>query len=151
LRPIPGPNPRGNFDSHHIFAGRNFNVDPDHPCRTIALTHTGLTKASAKFQARSAFSGAGFTTSESEMVVNHPVRRKIVMLLILLGNAGLVTAVSSLILTFVRQGDSATGSIVKRSGSRRRCSKKKQGKTVRKNEIEQLNDEIVFLPNRLYC
>jgi Trk-type K+ transport system membrane component len=118
---------------------------------TIALTHTGLTKASAKFQARSAFSGAGFTTSESEMVVNHPVRRKIVMLLILLGNAGLVTAVSSLILTFVRQGDSATGSIVKRSGSRRRCSKKKHGKTVRKNEIEQLNDEIVFLPNRLYC
>jgi len=77
-------------------------------------------------------------------VVNHPVRRKIVMLLILLGNAGLVTAVSSLILTFVRQGDSATGSIVKRSGSRRRCSKKKQGKTVRKNEIEQLNDETVF-------
>jgi hypothetical protein len=75
---------------------------------TIALTHTGLTKASAKFQARSAFSGAGFTTSESEMVVNHPVRRKIVMLLILLGNAGLVTAVSSLILTFVRQGDSAS-------------------------------------------
>jgi hypothetical protein len=74
---------------------------------TIALTHTGLTRASAKFQARSAFSGAGFTTSESEMVVNHPVRRKIVMLLILLGNAGLVTAVSSLILTFVRGGDSA--------------------------------------------
>ncbi len=75
---------------------------------TIALTHTGLTKASAKFQARSAFSGAGFTTSESEMVVNHPVRRKIVMILILLGNAGLVTAVSSLILTFIKQGDSAS-------------------------------------------
>lgn len=75
---------------------------------TIALTHTGLTRASAKFQARSAFSGAGFTTSESEMVVNHPVRRRIVMILILLGNAGLVTAVSSLILTFVRQGDSTS-------------------------------------------
>lgn len=74
---------------------------------TIALTHTGLTRASAKFQARSAFSGAGFTTRESEMVVNHPVRRKIVMILILIGNAGLVAAVSSLILTFVQQGDSA--------------------------------------------
>ena len=53
---------------------------------TIALTHTGLTKESAKFQARSAFSGAGFTTSESELVVNHPVRRRIVMFLILIGN-----------------------------------------------------------------
>jgi hypothetical protein len=72
---------------------------------TIALTHTGLTRESAKFQARSAFSGAGFTTSESEMVVNHPVRRKIVMLLILVGNAGIVAAVSTLILGFVQQGD----------------------------------------------
>ena len=75
---------------------------------TIALTHTGLTRESAKFQARSAFSGAGFTTSESEMVVNHPVRRRIVLILILIGNAGIVAAISSLILTFVRQGDSTT-------------------------------------------
>jgi len=74
---------------------------------TIALTHTGLTRSAAQFQARSALSGAGFTTSESEMVVNHPVRRKIVMILILMGNAGLVAAVSSLILTFVRQGEAA--------------------------------------------
>ena len=72
---------------------------------TIALTHTGLTRESAKFQARSALSGAGFTTSESEMVVNHPLRRKIVMFLILIGNAGIVAAMSSLILTFVSGGD----------------------------------------------
>ena len=75
---------------------------------TIALTHTGLTRQTARFQARSAFSGAGFTTSESEMVVNHPVRRKIVMILILIGNAGLVTAASSLILTFIYNGDSSS-------------------------------------------
>lgn len=68
---------------------------------TIALTHTGLTRESAKFQARSAFSGAGFTTEESEMVVSHPVRRKIVMVLILIGNAGILAAISSLILTFL--------------------------------------------------
>jgi hypothetical protein len=72
---------------------------------TIALTHTGLSKQSARFQARSAFTGAGFTTTESEQVVSHPVRRRIVLLLMLLGNAGFVTAVSSLILTFVDQGD----------------------------------------------
>lgn len=75
---------------------------------TIALTHTGLSRESAKFQARSAFSGAGFTTKESEMVVNHPVRRKIVLTLILIGNAGLVAAISSLILTFVKQGNPTT-------------------------------------------
>ena len=75
---------------------------------TIALTHTGLTRESSKFQARSALSGAGFTTSESELVVNHPVRRRIVMFLILIGNAGIVAAVSTLILTFVQTGDATS-------------------------------------------
>ncbi|MBK5969390.1 MULTISPECIES: TrkA C-terminal domain-containing protein [Thiorhodovibrio] len=71
----------------------------------IALRHTGLARQSARFQARSAFSGAGFTTTESEQVVNHPVRRRIVLTLMLLGNAGIVTAVSSLMLAFVGGGD----------------------------------------------
>jgi hypothetical protein len=71
----------------------------------IALTYTGLSRQTARFQARSAFSGAGFTTSESEQVVNHPVRRRIVLMLMLLGNAGIVTAVSSLILAFVANKD----------------------------------------------
>jgi hypothetical protein len=39
------------------------------------------------------------------MVVNHPVRRKIVLILILIGNAGIVAAVSTLILTFVSHTD----------------------------------------------
>ena len=65
---------------------------------SVALTHTGLSRESAKFQARSAFTGVGFTTSESEKVVNHPVRRRILLLLMLLGNAGIVTAVSTLII-----------------------------------------------------
>ncbi len=68
---------------------------------TVALTHTGLSKQSARFQARSAFTGVGFTTTESEKVVNHPIRRRILLLLMLLGNAGIVTAVSTLILSFV--------------------------------------------------
>lgn len=78
---------------------------------TVALTHTGLSREAARFQARSAFTGAGFTTSESEKVVNHPLRRRIILLLMLLGNAGIVTAVSSLILTFVGQGESASLSL----------------------------------------
>ena len=68
---------------------------------TVALTHTGLSRESAKFQARSAFTGVGFTTSESEKVVNHPIRRRILLLLMLLGNAGIVTAVSTLIVSFI--------------------------------------------------
>lgn len=68
---------------------------------TIALTHTGLSTQSARFQARSAYTGAGFTTAESEKIMNHPVRRKIIFNLMLIGNAGIVTVMSSLILTFV--------------------------------------------------
>ena len=68
---------------------------------TIALAHTGLSHESARFQARSAFTGVGFTTNEAERVVTHPVRRRILMILMLLGNAGIVTAMTSLILSFV--------------------------------------------------
>ena len=46
---------------------------------TVMLTATGLSREVARFQARSAFTGAGYTTTESESVVNHPVRRRIVM------------------------------------------------------------------------
>lgn len=66
-----------------------------------ALTLTGLSRQSARFQARSAFTGSGFTTEESEGVVNHPVRRRIIMWLMFLGNAGIVTVISSVVLTFV--------------------------------------------------
>jgi len=43
---------------------------------TVALTMTGLSRQVARFQARSALTGTGFTTSEAETVVNHPVRRQ---------------------------------------------------------------------------
>lgn len=67
---------------------------------TVALTHTGLSKKSSKFQARSAFTGVGFTTNESEKVVNHPVRRKILLILMILGNAGIISGITSLIIGF---------------------------------------------------
>jgi len=69
---------------------------------TIALTYTGLSRQSAKFQARSAFTGVGFTTSESEKVVNHPVRRRILLVMMLVGNAGIVTVISTFILGFIQ-------------------------------------------------
>lgn len=72
---------------------------------TIALGVTGLSRESARFQARSAFTGVGFTTSEAENVVNHPVRRRVVLVLMLLGNAGLVTIMASLLLSFSAADD----------------------------------------------
>ncbi len=67
---------------------------------TVILVATGLSRQSAKFQARSALTGAGFTTSESERVVDHPLRRRVIMALMLLGNAGIVAGAGSLILGF---------------------------------------------------
>lgn len=68
---------------------------------TMALTLTGLSREIARFQARSALSGVGFTTSEAESVVAHPVRRRIVLLLMLVGSAGIVTVMATLLLSFV--------------------------------------------------
>ena len=68
---------------------------------TVSLVMTGLSHDIARFQAQSAFSGVGFTTQESELVVKHPVRRRIIRTLILLGNIGLSSAVASLIISFV--------------------------------------------------
>lgn len=67
---------------------------------TVILTASGMSRQSARFQARSAFTGAGFTTTESESVVNHPLRRRVVATLMLLGNAGIVAAASSAIIGF---------------------------------------------------
>ncbi|MCD6228690.1 MAG: TrkA C-terminal domain-containing protein [Candidatus Omnitrophica bacterium] len=70
----------------------------------IALELTGLSPEVASFQAQSAFSGVGFTTTESEAIVNHYLRRRIVRLLMLLGGAGITSSIATLVLTFVGEG-----------------------------------------------
>lgn len=72
---------------------------------TNALVLTGMSLPAARFQAASAFFGTGFTTKEAEMVVNHPVRRRIILHLIIAGNIGLTSAAATLIVTFVQRGD----------------------------------------------
>ena len=71
-----------------------------------ALMLTGLSWDHASFQAYSAFFGVGFTTSEAEAVVDHPVRRRIVRDLIIAGNIGLTSALATLVVSFV---DKASG------------------------------------------
>jgi hypothetical protein len=77
----------------------------------MTLEVTGMSRDSARFQARSALTGAGFTTSESEAVVSHPVRRRVIMRLMLIGSAGIVTVIASLILSF--HGGSAHANLLK--------------------------------------
>ncbi|MDO9576218.1 MAG: TrkA C-terminal domain-containing protein [bacterium] len=60
---------------------------------SIALMMTGMDENRARFQALSAFSGTGFTTKEAESVVNNPLRRRIIMWLMISGNAGIVTVI----------------------------------------------------------
>lgn len=83
---------------------------------TIALVHTGLSKQAARFQARSAFTGVGYTTREAERVVGHPVRRRIIMVLMLLGNVGIISVLASLVLTFV-DNQAGTGEWLRKTGT----------------------------------
>lgn len=67
-----------------------------------ALMMTGLSWDTANFQSYSAFFGVGFTTREAELVVNHPVRRRIIRDLILAGNIGVTSALATLVATLVQ-------------------------------------------------
>jgi TrkA-C domain len=73
---------------------------------TTALTMTGLSYDTASFQSYSAFFGVGFTTREAELVVNHPVRRRIIRDLILAGNIGVTSSLATLVATLLQSPNS---------------------------------------------
>ncbi|MEZ6067686.1 MAG: TrkA C-terminal domain-containing protein [Planctomycetaceae bacterium] len=75
----------------------------------MALVLTGLSHETARFQSRSAFSGVGYTTSEAESIVNHPVRRRIVMILMLLGNLGIGATVAASVPAMLQFSGSGSG------------------------------------------
>ncbi len=66
----------------------------------ISLRMTGIDKESAIFQSLSAFTGTGFTTFEAEDVVNYSSRRKVIKILMLLGNVGIVSIIAMVIVSF---------------------------------------------------
>jgi len=72
---------------------------------TVALKMTGLDEKKAYFQALSAFTGTGFTTKDSELVLENEIRRKIIVFLMVLGNAGLITVITTLVITFGSRGN----------------------------------------------
>ena len=71
---------------------------------SVALQLTGMSKQDARFQSLSALSGTGFTSRESELIVNYPIRRKIIAWLMILGNLGVVSIASTTMISFVHVG-----------------------------------------------
>jgi len=61
----------------------------------IAFQLTGIEWSTAKFQALSCFTSTGFTTREAELIAGNPQRRRIASVLMVLGNAGLVTMIAT--------------------------------------------------------
>lgn len=70
---------------------------------SLLLEKTGLDRSKARFQTLSALTGTGFTTAESEDIVNHTKRRRITTWLIFIGNTGILAFIITAIL-FVRAG-----------------------------------------------
>lgn len=67
----------------------------------IAMRLTGLPENVARFQSISALTGTGFSTTESELIVNYPIRRRILVALMIIGNLGLVSIAGTFIVSFV--------------------------------------------------
>jgi hypothetical protein len=63
---------------------------------TTIFVMTGLDKKIAKFQVISMLTGTGFTTGESELIIDHPVRRKLGAFLILFGAFSLAVIISAI-------------------------------------------------------
>lgn len=74
----------------------------------VALELTGMERERAWFQALSAFTTTGFTSRESEEIMRYPVRRRIVVVLIVLGYAGSVSVIATLVSTFLQRDPAHT-------------------------------------------
>jgi len=63
---------------------------------TVLFTLTGLKKQIARFQVISMLTGTGFTTGESELIIEHPLRRRLGAFLILFGAFSLAVIISAI-------------------------------------------------------
>jgi Trk-type K+ transport system membrane component len=73
---------------------------------SIAFQLTGMEPKMATFQALSAFTNTGFTTSASEDVVQHRTRRVIASVLIIMGYIGIVGVIVTLVRSFAAESGS---------------------------------------------
>ena len=63
---------------------------------TSIYVATGLERKIARFQVISMLTGTGFTTGESELIIDHPVRRRLGAFLILFGAFSLAVIISAI-------------------------------------------------------
>jgi hypothetical protein len=63
---------------------------------TILFKMTGLDHRVARFQVISMLTGTGYTTGESELIIEHPVRRRLGAFLILFGAFSLAVIISAI-------------------------------------------------------
>ncbi|MGV2940333.1 TrkA C-terminal domain-containing protein [Mesobacillus sp. LC4] len=63
---------------------------------TSIFVATGLERKIARFQVISMLTGTGFTTGESELIIDHPVRRRLGAFLILFGAFSLAVIISAI-------------------------------------------------------
>lgn len=64
-----------------------------------ALKLTGLDIHTSRFQALSALTGTGFTTRETELIMQHKNRRYIIMFLMVIGPIGFIAILSTVLFT----------------------------------------------------
>lgn len=74
---------------------------------SIALKLTGLDMEKARFQVISIITNTGFTTRESELITQHPSRRKIAQVLMLISYVGTATLIGLIIniITLMASGE----------------------------------------------
>jgi len=73
---------------------------------SVAFQLTGMEPKMAMFQALSAFTNTGFTTSAAEDVVQHRTRRAIATVLMIIGYIGIVGVIVTLIRSFAVESGS---------------------------------------------
>ncbi|MGV8907080.1 MAG: TrkA C-terminal domain-containing protein [Acetobacterium sp.] len=69
---------------------------------TVLFRLTGLREDKARFQAISCMTNSGFTTKESELIINSVARRKLARMMMVFGYLFAVTGVSILVNLFIR-------------------------------------------------
>lgn len=75
----------------------------------VFLEHTGISRDIARIQAMSALSGTGFTTSESELILQTPERRRVLVVLMITGSVGLASVVATVVVGAFGIKETASG------------------------------------------
>lgn len=78
---------------------------------TVMFKLTGLPEEKARFQVISLLTSSGFTTKESELITQHPSRRKLAQYVMIIGYIGYLTGISFLI-NIIRTSLSAENVII---------------------------------------